>query len=176
MRVGQSRGIRAVDSLVEGGGTVDTVDVARVVAEEETTDGGEGADDIGLPGDGSLDALNISGGVQARIGQYGGAVVVVTDAGVALLLRRHCLYEWCAPVEYQVVDQTQTVEVRKSGSRGARGQEEGERKWLHLGDGRRLGALMNLFSLPQVIVGPGHSLLKGESQSPVGDRGVSCRM
>ena len=40
----------------------DTVDVSRVITEEDTTERGEGADEVRLPGHGSLDAIDIAGG------------------------------------------------------------------------------------------------------------------
>lgn len=61
-------GARAFDQLDENRGGSDTVDVAGVVAEEDTTERGEGAHEVGLPGNGSLDALDIGGGRQAANG------------------------------------------------------------------------------------------------------------
>jgi hypothetical protein len=52
-------GADVLDGLDEDLGAEDTVDVAGVVAEEDTAERGEGADQVGLPGDGGLDALNI---------------------------------------------------------------------------------------------------------------------
>lgn len=59
----QLGGSKALDGLVEDGRAIDTVDVTRVVTEEDTTERGEGAEQVGLPGDGGLDVLNIVGGV-----------------------------------------------------------------------------------------------------------------
>lgn len=64
----------------------DTVDVTGVVTEEDTTEGGESAHEVGLPGNGSLNALDISGGGQAdRGGPVGDALL-----GVGLLHREGC--------------------------------------------------------------------------------------
>ena len=48
-----------LDESDEDAGAGDTVDVTGIVTEEDTTERGEGAHEVGLPGDGSLDALNI---------------------------------------------------------------------------------------------------------------------
>merc|ERR1719258_244585 len=50
---------RALDELDEPLRASDTVDVPGVITEEDTTEGGEGAHHVGLPGDRSLDALDI---------------------------------------------------------------------------------------------------------------------
>ena len=49
----------ALDESDEDTRASDTVDVTGIVTEEDTTERGEGAHEVGLPGDGSLDALNI---------------------------------------------------------------------------------------------------------------------
>ena len=46
----------------------DTVDVSGVVAEKDTAEGGEGAEQVGLPGDGSLDHLDVLGGGHGTVG------------------------------------------------------------------------------------------------------------
>jgi hypothetical protein len=48
-----------LDEGDEDAGASDTVDVTGIVTEEDTTERGEGAHEVGLPGDGSLDALDI---------------------------------------------------------------------------------------------------------------------
>ena len=53
---------RALDGVDEVDVTIDTVDVPRVISEEDTTEGRKGADQIGFPGDGSFDAINIARG------------------------------------------------------------------------------------------------------------------
>ena len=58
----QRSGCWALDALVKGLQTEDTVDVSRVIAEEDPTEGREGADEVRLPGHGSLDAIDIAGG------------------------------------------------------------------------------------------------------------------
>jgi hypothetical protein len=45
-----------VDELLEA---IDTVDVPRVITEEDTAEGGEGTDEVGLPGDRRLDAVDV---------------------------------------------------------------------------------------------------------------------
>lgn len=64
--VGELGGEGALDGLVEDGRAVDTVDVTGVIAEEDTTKGGKGTDQIRLPGDGGLDGLDILGSVDAH--------------------------------------------------------------------------------------------------------------
>lgn len=61
MRLADLLGIHSVDGMVEDGVAENTVDVTRVVTEEDTTEGGKGAKEVGLPGDGSLDVLNVLG-------------------------------------------------------------------------------------------------------------------
>lgn len=48
----------AFDGLDEDVVAIDTVDVTRVVTEEDTTERGEGAHEVSLPGNGSLDLLD----------------------------------------------------------------------------------------------------------------------
>jgi hypothetical protein len=48
-----------LDESDEDLGAGDTVDVTGVVTEEDTTKGGESAHQVGLPGNGSLDALRV---------------------------------------------------------------------------------------------------------------------
>lgn len=64
--VGELGGEGALDGLVEDGRAVDTVDVTGVITEEDTTKGGKGTDHVRLPGDGSLDVLNVLGSVDAH--------------------------------------------------------------------------------------------------------------
>lgn len=72
-----------IQSLDEDLGTEHTVDVTGVVAEEDATERGKGADEVGLPGDGSLDALDVLGGSQAADvrGRRGGALLLVRGHG-----------------------------------------------------------------------------------------------
>lgn len=64
--VGELGGEGALDGLVEDGRAVDTVDVTGIIAEEDATERGKGTDQVGLPGDGSLDVLDILGSVDAH--------------------------------------------------------------------------------------------------------------
>jgi len=80
-----------LDEGDEDAGSSDTVDVTGVVTEEDTTERGESAHQVGLPGDGSLDALNIVGCGETPSGRNdrgrGGDVV----AGLL-----HCCVDcWC---------------------------------------------------------------------------------
>ena len=54
--------VGAFDNFDELGAAIDTVDVTGVVTEEDTTEGGEGTDEVGFPGHWSLDAIDIVGG------------------------------------------------------------------------------------------------------------------
>jgi hypothetical protein len=70
----------ALDQSDENLGASDTVDVSGIVTEEDTTERGKGAHQVGLPGDGSLDALNIVGCGETASGRGdlgGGDVVAV---------------------------------------------------------------------------------------------------
>jgi len=58
--------IGAFDGLDEDGGAIDTVDIAGVVTEEDTTKGGKGADEVGLPGDGGFNGIDIFGGAKGH--------------------------------------------------------------------------------------------------------------
>ena len=60
----QLRRIRTLYCLIERRCGVDTVDVSRIVAEEDTTKRRECAEQICLPGNGSLDAVDITSGSQ----------------------------------------------------------------------------------------------------------------
>lgn len=60
----QLGGTDTLDGLDEDLGAVDTVDVTGVVTEEDTTKGGEGAHEVGLPGDGGLNGLHVLGSTQ----------------------------------------------------------------------------------------------------------------
>ena len=45
-------------------GAIDTIDISRVVSEEDTTKGSECAHQVGFPGDWSLDATDIVGDLE----------------------------------------------------------------------------------------------------------------
>jgi hypothetical protein len=65
--------VRTFDLADEDGGTEDTVDVTGVITEEDTTESSKSANQVGLPGDGSFDAVDIVGGLEldgarARLG------------------------------------------------------------------------------------------------------------
>lgn len=60
----KSIGTAALDLLDEVLGAVDTVDVTGIVTEEDTSERGKGAHHVGLPGDGSLDLLDIVGSLE----------------------------------------------------------------------------------------------------------------
>lgn len=79
--LGELGGTLALDLLNEELGAVDTVDVTGIITEEDTAKGGEGAQEVGLPGDGSLDLLDILGSLEGD-----GAVTLV---GVRVL-DTHC--------------------------------------------------------------------------------------
>ena len=64
-------GANALDGLDEDLGTVDTVDVTGIVAEEDTTERGKGAHEVGLPGDGSLNLLDALGSLEGDGGLAG---------------------------------------------------------------------------------------------------------
>lgn len=67
-----------LDESDEDSGASDTVDVTGVVTEEDTTEGGEGAHQVGLPCDGSFNALRVGGCGQAnRVGPVTGGHLVV---------------------------------------------------------------------------------------------------
>lgn len=70
-------------SLVEDGRGGDTVDVTGIVTEEDTTEGGESAEEVGLPGDGGLNGLDILRGVE-------GDVLLAELANVDLFRGRYC--------------------------------------------------------------------------------------
>lgn len=57
---GHDGGVRALDDLDEVVHTVDTGDITGVVSEEDTTEGGKGAHHVGLHGNGSLHAGDIT--------------------------------------------------------------------------------------------------------------------
>jgi hypothetical protein len=57
---GENCSFGAVDGVNEVIHALDTVDVARVVSEEDTTKGGKGAHHVRLEGDRSLDAIDIA--------------------------------------------------------------------------------------------------------------------
>lgn len=62
---GELGGIAALDDVDEGLTGCHAVDVTRIVAEEDTTEGGKGADEVGFPGHWRLDAIDIAGGREA---------------------------------------------------------------------------------------------------------------
>lgn len=70
-----------LDEGDEDAGASDTVDVTGIVTEEDTTERGECAHEVGLPGDGSLDALDIVSSGETPSGRSdrggGGDVVAV---------------------------------------------------------------------------------------------------
>lgn len=59
---GQFAAVVGVNEVDEGDDGGDAVDVSGVVAKEHATEGREGADEVGLPGDGGLDAVDIGRG------------------------------------------------------------------------------------------------------------------
>ncbi len=90
MRVGHGgdAGRRPLDGINEDLGAEHTVDVPGVVAEEDATERGKGADEVGLPGDGGLDALDVlaAGGEVADMGGPGrGRLLLVSGHGVCEL-------------------------------------------------------------------------------------------
>lgn len=64
--MGRGQGLvgRTLDLVDEEQGAVDTIDVSRIVAEEDTPEGGKGTQQVGLPGNWGLDALDIVGGAE----------------------------------------------------------------------------------------------------------------
>lgn len=68
-----------IDHVDEDLGAVDTVDVTRIVTEEDATERGESAEKVGLPGDGSLDVLDIVSRVEG-------------DGALALLILEGCAH------------------------------------------------------------------------------------
>lgn len=77
----ESGGLRALDGANEVERTVDTVDITGVITEEDTTEGGKGAEKVGLPGDGGLDRLDIVGGLKGDGALAAGLVGPVVDRG-----------------------------------------------------------------------------------------------
>lgn len=71
-------GAGELDGILEDLGAQDSVDVAGVVAEEDATERGKGADHVSLPGDGGLDAVDVLRG--------GNAVDVVDRRGLRFLV------------------------------------------------------------------------------------------
>ena len=67
MRRAQLLLVRALNSVNKVRIGSNTVDVTRIVAEEDTTKGGKGTHDVGLPGDGSLDVLNVRSGMKSSL-------------------------------------------------------------------------------------------------------------
>lgn len=57
--LGDGLGAGEFDCVDEDAGTENAVDVTRVITEEDTSEGGERADQVGLPGDWGFDALDI---------------------------------------------------------------------------------------------------------------------
>lgn len=68
IRFANGGGTLALDGLDEVDGTQDTVDVTGVVSEEDTSKGGKGADQVGLPCDGGLNLVDIVGDGEALDG------------------------------------------------------------------------------------------------------------
>ncbi len=64
MRGRQGGGIGSLDEVDEFGVGSSTVDVTRVITEEDATERRKGADQVGFPGDWSFDAVDIVGGGQ----------------------------------------------------------------------------------------------------------------
>ena len=59
-----------LDGSLEDGRTEDSIDITRVISEEDTSERGKGADQVGLEGDGRLDALDV--GVVGESNHFGG--------------------------------------------------------------------------------------------------------
>ena len=59
VRTAESCSIRAFDDGDEDGRASDTIDVSRVITEEDTAEGGERAEEVRLPGNRRLDHLQI---------------------------------------------------------------------------------------------------------------------
>lgn len=71
--------IRAFNLADEDGGTEDTVDVTGVITEEDTTKGSKSTDQVGFPGDGSFNAVDVVSGLEfdgagTRVGGGSGGV------------------------------------------------------------------------------------------------------
>lgn len=66
----------AFDEIDEDFGSGHTVDVTRVVTEENTTERGESANEVGLEGDRRLDAIHIAGGSETRTRHDGGLLLL----------------------------------------------------------------------------------------------------
>lgn len=73
-------GIRALDGVDEVERTVDSIDISGIVTEEDTAKGGKGAQEVGLPGDGSLDGLDILGSMKGD-GLLSTDIGLVVDSG-----------------------------------------------------------------------------------------------
>ena len=76
MRRLQLGGVWAFNTLVELSQAEDTVDVSRIVTEEDTAERCEGADEVRLPGHGSLDARDIAGGCEGSAAGHGGECAI----------------------------------------------------------------------------------------------------
>lgn len=76
-------GAGELDGILEDLGAQDSVDVAGVVTEEDATERGKGADHVGLPGDGGLDAVDVLRGGNAvdMVGGWGLRFLFVEGVG-----------------------------------------------------------------------------------------------
>ena len=59
---------------------MDSGDVTRVVTEEDASERGEGAHEIGFPGDGSLNARDVTGGGQMHIVEGHGCLLTLLSS------------------------------------------------------------------------------------------------
>jgi hypothetical protein len=74
---GECGGIGTFDDMDEDWRASNTVDVTRIVTEEDTAKGREGANQVGLPGDRCLDAVDIVRDRQRATGHDGQGVGVI---------------------------------------------------------------------------------------------------
>src|SRR5690606_34633059 len=107
-------GTGVLDGVLEDLGAEHTVGVTGVITEEDTADGGEGAEEVGLPGDGGLDVLDVDLVLELVLGGValgGGGAVVLFRVG-------HCVdvKSWCSSV------------AGLSGVGSWRGKEDGREK------------------------------------------------
>ena len=129
-------GLTRINQVDEHSGAGDTIDISRVITEEDTTKGRKGADEVRLPGDGGLNHLDIVGMVEASnetwLGgsRHGNRSSSSKPAGVALSLVNRLL------VHFDI----QTKEGGVEGSLGVSGQRvklDHERSTRRAGRGRR---------------------------------------
>src|SRR5947209_19693719 len=78
VRAGECGGIGTFDDVDEDCGTGNTVDVTRIVTEEDTAKRREGTNQVDLPGDRCLDIVDIVRGSQLGTRHDGQSVVVVS--------------------------------------------------------------------------------------------------